>query len=451
MKRIRLAAALLVVATVCGHQAVVAQGGAATPAPPPPPPPPNISSCGVPWDAETNLPPAPYQQLPYFDSYSWRAFAALICAAKTGQRGEANPALGRDGKETRVFETFKSAWEVFHTGTVSSDFNKYGDNKYNPCRADASPGELVLASVSKFFDTSEAGMGLDPIGPLPAQNRTYVHYLTQYNKNSFDHMVQVLGKPGQSSQFPDRSVNVKSAWVEMKGLNPERFYVRKAWIPRPGGHCEKVDVGLVGLHIVQKTSTRPRWIWSTFEQVDNAPDADGKCPPPGGPFTFNNRDCTRMPPGPPPADDNKPDFPPKYIFNVQRAFHLISNCTGCTKDTNVKYQGKFARNSKWRYYELVMTQWPIKNTDGQDPSPQQLGDPGFTFPGNGARSAYANTVMETFFQGETGAEPKLTCMACHAHSATDFVWSLEIEPIGSRASALELVKKTIKDAGIPVQ
>ena len=41
------------------------------------------------------------------------------------------------------------------------------------------------------------------------------------------------------------------------------------------GHvvCAESDVALVGLHIAIKTASRPQWIWSTFEQVDNVPPA----------------------------------------------------------------------------------------------------------------------------------------------------------------------------------
>ena len=34
-----------------------------------------------------------------------------------------------------------------------------------------------------------------------------------------------------------------------------------------------VLVGLVGLHVVQKTKQLPQWMWATFEHVDNAPDS----------------------------------------------------------------------------------------------------------------------------------------------------------------------------------
>jgi hypothetical protein len=37
--------------------------------------------------------------------------------------------------------------------------------------------------------------------------------------------------------------------------------------------CAKSAVALVGLHIAIKTSSRPQWVWSTFEQVDNVPPA----------------------------------------------------------------------------------------------------------------------------------------------------------------------------------
>jgi hypothetical protein len=111
--------------------------------------------------------------------------------------------------------------------------------------------------------------------------------LTQCNEASFRYVVSNLATPPGSIQFPVGSINVKSAWVEMNGLKPDpaRFCTRRAWVPRSGGACEKITVGLVGLHIEQKTPTRKHWIWTTFEQVDNAPDA-GICPIPGGPYTI---------------------------------------------------------------------------------------------------------------------------------------------------------------------
>jgi PPK2 family polyphosphate:nucleotide phosphotransferase len=51
--------------------------------------------------------------------------------------------------------------------------------------------------------------------------------------------------------------------------NPERFYTRKAWLmDLATGNCSQTTVGLVGTHIVQKTKSRPQWIWTSFEQID---------------------------------------------------------------------------------------------------------------------------------------------------------------------------------------
>ena len=58
----------------------------------------------------------------------------------------------------------------------------------------------------------------------------------------------------------------------------------------PGTHsCEEKKVALVGLHFVHKTKSRPQWIWTTFEHIDNVPDPD-QDPTPGKTYTFNNGD-----------------------------------------------------------------------------------------------------------------------------------------------------------------
>lgn len=356
---------LLIVAAMCSRPAVRAQTQAPL-ASPPPPPVAILPSCneGVPRDAETHLPKSFYEQRPYFDDYSWHAFAALICAGRTDVRGVAVPAEGRDGEGPRVFETFKPAWELFHAGTEVRDWDEYEDKQYNPCGEQAANGDLVLASTSKFQDTLQFGAGTPTI-PLQAQNWTYVHYLTQYNKVSFDYMRGViLSQSSQPSQFPVGSINVKSAWVEMKELNESRFYVRKAWIPTAPHHCEQVKVGLVGLHIVQKTWARPGWIWTTFEQIDNAPDEGASQQQLKGPYTFNRGGPQKMPTEAPTC--NKADGPPRCIFNVERSWHGIKDIT---QKRDLDYQQLFGPKSVWSYYELVMTQWPVI------PDPQVVAHP----------------------------------------------------------------------------
>ena len=388
----------------------------------------DISACLPPADVSAQLPQYAAEQLPFFDSYSWKAFAALVCDGSTGQRDFAGP---RTGDGPRIFETYKSAWEIFHAGTVTTDFDRREDPRYNPCGPQASDGALIIASPTKFVDIEEVGLAGVFFGPLPAQNHTYVHYLTQFNRQSFDYLTKVLAANTTTGiNFPVGSLNVKSAWVEMSGLDAKRFYTRKAWIRTSASGCTETTVGLVGLHIVQKTPLNPNWIWSTFEQVDNAPDDPGPACKSVAPHTFHNSKCDRMP-TPPNIPSNDPYAAPKNVYNVVRA-PFISTLTG---KANGAYQAKLA-NSVWKNYELVMTQWQLPNS-------------AHTFPDiETSASAFANTVMETFLQGGKQA---LTCMACHGQSGSDSVWALQVERLQSRKAALDKLKMIFSKSGIQVR
>jgi hypothetical protein len=65
-----------------------------------------------------------------------------------------------------------------------------------------------------------------------------------------------------------------------------------------------------------------------------------------------------------------------------------------------------------------MTQWPVPGG-----TPANPGIPGFSFPGTGATSAFANTALETWDQ----ANIRTGCMNCHtAIQSNDFLWSLQM-------------------------
>src|SRR5205085_343313 len=72
---------------------------------------------------------------------------------------------------------------------------------------------------------------------------------------------------------------LKAAWKTLSDEEEHsgRFHTARAFLFTPGSAdlqstcVGPVPVGLVGLHIVQKTAGFPQWIWATFEQVDNAP------------------------------------------------------------------------------------------------------------------------------------------------------------------------------------
>jgi hypothetical protein len=358
----------------------------------------------------------------FFDDYSWRAFIAIVWPASSGHRGQPDASRTVDGTGPRVFETYKSLAEVFHSdGSEPTPWNQFDPPQYNPCGVAEKFGDMTLGSFSKFSNLGQAGFGT-LLGPLIARNTTYVRYLTAYNQTEFH---QILNQkwylrsnlqPPNSVTFPNGSIDVKSAWVDMTKLrNPVRFYTRTANVLDPvTGQCSTLTVGLVGLHIVQKTPTRPQWIWTTFEQVDNVPP-----PPPSGAtgaFTFNDGTGTPMPANnlySLPRVLQAPTPPP---FNVTRVKPIHSS----TQSTNAAYHAALPGNSVWRFYQLVMTQWPIVPN-----SPTTDGSPPNTFPGIPApnnSTAFANTTLETFDQGSVF----FGCMACHNSTmkATDFLWSL---------------------------
>jgi hypothetical protein len=370
----------------------------------------------------------------YFDDYSWRVFVALVWPADPAHRGAPATAKHVSDRGPRVFETYKATWEIFHAdGTapkVSSD--DYDAAVHNACGVSPKFGDLVIGSASGIDDIGQAGIGmLDP--PLAAQNGRYVRTLTLFNPLEFDHIVarqyflrqQLPTVPTPRPErpvidFPMGSIAVKTAWVDVTGLPPaliKRFYTRRAIVKRAtGGGCSELTMGLVGLHIAQKTPSRPQWIWSSFEQEDNVPPARPNAP---GLFTFNDGTRGQM------IDTNPlslvPLAPePVKPFNVVRA--ESAPVLTATELTNYSYQRLLA-GTPWQYYKLVVTQWPRLNGNQAVPVPvTQEGSVPNTFPGLSAASAFANVTMETFDQKGV----QLGCMSCHnrARMTTDFMWTL---------------------------
>jgi hypothetical protein len=343
----------------------------------------------------------------------------------------------------RVFETYKALWELFHPdGSAPADWNTFESKQFNPCGVDSHWGDMTLGSFSKFGDIGEAGVGT-LVGPLvaqPAAHPTYVRYLTGFNEIEFKFILDPTGtsppKPlylranleaANPLTFPNGALDVKSSWMDMtNAAHPERYYTRKAWVLNPAdGTSAQITVGLVGLHIVQKTPMRPQWIWTTFEHVDNVPPPDAGAP---GTFAFNDGSATAMP-AVNPYSVNPLPIPTPAPYNVTRTKPIHPS----TAITNTAYRTALA-GTIWANYQLVMTQWPLKPNMSTLP-----GTPPNTFPGAGSdTTAFANTTLETFDQGAISKG----CMNCHNFTRldSDFVWSLEDHAFPATAPGF-LIKK----------
>ena len=372
----------------------------------------------------------------YFDDYSWRAFVALVWPADRSSRGNADRAKKLADAGPRVFETYKPLWEVFHRdGSAPTEgFDTYDSAANNACGTKIGFGDAVIASFSGLDEIAQFGPG-ELQGPLAAQNGRYVRTETLYNRTAYEYIVHrklylrnalpEIPSPHPATpviSFPNGSVVIKAAWLDLSGFSEEqkkRYYLRAVTLRDANtGKCSAVTMGLVGIHIVQKTPSRPQWIWSTFEHVDNVPPARVGSP---GRFAFHDGSNT-----PAPAENPLQLVPlakePVKPFNVTRSAESPINPK--TAYANLMYE-RLLKGTVWENYQLVMTQWPRVEGEQSIPIPASLnGDASHTFPGLGpaSGSAFANVTMETFDQ----SRPQLSCMNCHnqARMAADFMWSI---------------------------
>jgi hypothetical protein len=372
----------------------------------------------------------------FFDDYSWRSFIALVWPAASAHRGVAEDAAKLSGPGTRVFETWKSLWEVFHAdgSAPAASFDAWDAPANNACGAKAGFGDLVIASATGLDELAQFGPG-ELLPPLVAQNGRYVRTQTLYNRAAYDYITHrklylrsalpQVPTPRPSEpvvQFPDESVVLKAAWLDLDGFSPaqkSRYYSRDVILKDAAtGKCSVVKMGLIGLHIAQKTASRPQWIWSTFEQVDNVPPARPGAP---GLFAFHNGSSDAVP-----AENPLSLRPllkePVKPFNVTRATE--SPIHPKTAYTNLVYE-RLLKGTVWENYQLVMTQWPrVEGAQSLSLPASLSGDASHTFPGLGSASgsAFANVTMETFGQ----VRPQVSCMNCHnqARLSADFMWSI---------------------------
>jgi hypothetical protein len=334
----------------------------------------------------------------------------------------------------RVFETYKPLWEIFHRDGTAPDptFDTYDAARFNPCGVPAHFGDVVIGSITGIDDIGQAGIGvLDP--PIVAQNGRYVRTLTLFNRIAFDHIVNnrlylrrelpPVPRPRPERpvvEFPVGSIAVKTSWIDVTDLPAalvNRLYTRIALVKRATGPgCAQTTVGLIGMHIAQKTASRPQWIWSSFEQKETVPPKWADWP---GAFVLNDGGGAPMPARSPlPLTPLAPE--PVRPFNVVR--DADAPILTSTELTSYAYQHLLAA-TPWQYYRLVVTQWPRREgNQAVAIPPSEDGSVPNTFPGQGAFSAFANVTMETF--GQKGVQ--LGCMSCHnrARMQTDFMWSV---------------------------
>ena len=382
-------------------------------------------------------------------NFAWRAFIALNWPAEPAPAGRGFADLaktpGDPGK--RVWETFKSDYELFPIGDDGRRVSPTPWSSYearNPCGAGVDNREKTIASFAPFADFNQPSFAPgEPGNPLVAQNGAYTRYEIHFNEPEFAALAasgwsQGLNLPDERhpARLPVGSIAVKAAWRPLRPAETQaaraRYYVEGAEIldvakTLAAGRivCSKSDVALVGLHIAIKTKSRPQWVWSTFEQVDNVPPAEsGKAREPdakdaSAPYSFFDpaKPAKLWPPlgseDTAPVDWNNPPKLNPEPMQVVRRYPIAPEIMAMNRAywalTGVK-------GTVWEHYALVAIQWP---TSANPPDPA---NDGAFFPGEpsgaSAEESYrstakaqqnlVNTTMETYLQ-----DLPSSCIACH--------------------------------------
>lgn len=385
-----------------------------------------------------------------FDRFSWQAFTSLMAPRET----PAGPAL----------------WESFRTRR-----DLFAEVIYpNPaCAEDVPDGSLLLAG----YQQTTGDILIDQAG-------NFVLYETRINRVAADYIRDngldqkagraAFAKSGKTIDFPmgrvllgDPAIKpsdgvgqtairpagpgdmgaqlLKFAWRILPddgAASPaveHDYYTRPARISLGADQtldgqpaCLDVTVGLVGMHLVQRvrSGNGDRWIWSSFEHLDNvplaanarrpnsiitdSPFADGcRAPEQRGDRTgqvyafYGGKTVAGTAANdPPPGDLKWADQPPfardlsgKPVVSpdIVRCWRLFSG----TAETNFIWQRKLA-GTVWQNYMLLGTQW--------------IGNPGGAPFGVGEVPRYlTNSVLESFMQHQSDA----TCLGCHGRARTD--------------------------------
>jgi hypothetical protein len=390
---------------------------------------------------------------PAFDNFAWRAFIALNWPSRleAGRRGEADRTKAPGDPGPRVWETFKSRYELFEVDpderpVTPSPWTSYDGR--NPC-GNLDNRVKTLASFKPYADFNEASFTVGEfLNPLVAQNRTYTRYEIRINRPEYDAIAangwslsKTLPNEAHPADLPVGSIAVKAAWrVLTEADTPAvraRYYVVEGAqavdvaesIAAGRIVCSLADVALVGLHIAIKTRYRPQWLWSTFEHVDNVPPAgEGDAREPdardaGVPYSYfdPSRPDLRLPLLGTPASlpvslANPPKLDPAPMQVTRR--HPIHPSTMMLNRAYWALPG--VKGTVWEHYMLVASQWPTT------PNPPGPGNDGTYFPGltlnpGDPREPYqsddpsrenreniANTTLETYLQ-----DAPSSCMACH--------------------------------------
>ena len=399
-----------------------------------------------------------------FDFYSWRTFIALNAPGKPKDPATKPQDITHSQPDTQTVWEDGTMFKPLLDVMLPAGTEPKWEEKIIPaaCLAlhNSHPERMVVKMIEESFNQPFK------TGPLIDQHNNYAIFDILMNRVMFDYMVahKLYSRAGQMSDqnatlridFPSAdnaedqvgAVMLKVSW---KILTPNddksKFHHVEALVAMPAAAdgqsdppCLERTLGLVGFHVVHKTSSRPQWIWTSFEHKDNVPEQRQVDAHNGDPvknklnstYNFYDPSCSadkcrvnETPPrpwDPDPADQLQfhKTADGKVLFNSQ-----ITRVTPLTKATvamNDQFQALLV-DTVWKNYMLIGTQWPSSFPCSADKSPEGMPDPRTDFekqPDMNCQPAptfMANSTLETFSQGNI-PQASSSCMACHGNATS---------------------------------
>lgn len=369
--------------------------------------------------AQANIPAEACQVLQrqdFVDIYSWNAFVALNwpanvpqCAADTAK--SILSVQSGDGTYV-VWQTWMPGENVFVNPATQKPAAWCGGNDLalgakrvfdNESKAENIAAKLLggdFAKISEPSDVEQASGGV-----VTDQSGRWLRYEKLMNRVEYDYVtadrwnapqLKKMKDNNEPIKIPPGSIEIKASWkvLTTDEIEKKRYYTTQATVCNdPDGErtpCDEkpVTLGLVGLHIVQRTPSAATMFWSTFEHVDNDQaffDPNSTAAPNTSfakePFTELDASC-------------KPVNAPTQI---KRLTPVPAN-----PEINRYYQSLLG-GSVFTNYQLISTQWATGLVR------------------YGLPAHVANTTMETYVQlreKKTKMGTATGCFSCHLESRT---------------------------------
>jgi len=230
-----------------------------------------------------------------FDVFSWQSFIALNWPIDPAT-GELTDSINAPDHYPRRWSSYQSRKQLLGDDEVSSVCSTQAKNK-----ADSGPAPSPLVISRNFLQTNGQ--------PLIDRNGNYVVYDVRVNGTMSDYILangletksgqtaffakgETLDFPkGRYAQTDSRtggepgSIAIKTSWKVLsdRSADNNRYFTVDGLVPVTAANsgtgqafCLDVKLGLVGMHIMRRTESGngDKWIWSTFEHIDNAPLAN---------------------------------------------------------------------------------------------------------------------------------------------------------------------------------